>query len=91
MNAELRSAIQHDFAQLRAEVQHGFEDLKEVIRDAKNQILKAFYSAAHSNYERMAAGEHDSAFVRERLVFIKSRMTEVERRLNQPPSQSRVV
>lgn len=81
--ADLQEAAQ----QLRAEFQHGFDELKETMRDGQTELLRAFYNYAQSNDERVATVEHDSGSVKKRLATLESRMTEMERRLNLPPSR----
>ena len=80
--ADLRELAQ----QLRAEFQHGFDDLKETLRDSQTELLKAFCNYARSNDERIAAAEQESSSVKKRLAILENRMTEMERRLNFPPS-----
>jgi len=79
-------ATKADIQQLRSEFQHGFDELKESMRDGQTELLRAFYSYARSNDERVAAVEQESEPVRKRLAILESRITEVERRLNLPPS-----
>ena len=82
-----RKADLHELAQqLRSEIQHGFDDLKETLRDGQTELLRAFYNYAKSNDERVAAAEQDSVPIKKRLAILESRMTEMERRLNMPPS-----
>ena len=81
---QLQSKVELDIEQLRTEFQHGFDDLKETMRDGQTELLKAFYSYAQGNDERMAAGDHESASFKKRLATLKFRVTEVEKRLNMP-------
>ncbi len=79
-------ATKGDIQQLRSEFQHGFDELKESMRDGQTELLRAFYSYTQSNNERLSAVEQDSVPVRKRLAILESRITEVEKRLNLPPS-----
>lgn len=84
--SQLRSEFHESAEQLRSEFQHGFAELKETMRDGQTELLRAFYSYTQSNDERLAAVEQDAVPVRKRLAILESRMTEVEKRLNLPPS-----
>ena len=53
-------ATKHDIArldqaieQLRVEMNHGYNDLAERITDSETRVLKAFYSWAETNQQRM--------------------------------------
>jgi|SRR5579872_2896140 len=85
-SVELRSEAREDFARLCSFVRDGFADLKKSMRDGQAEIFKVLSGYTQSNYERIAAREQDSASVLKRLAILESRMTEVERRLNQPPT-----
>lgn len=80
--ADLREVAE----QLRSEFHHEFDELKETMRDGQTELLRAFYSYAQTNDERLSAVEQDSVPVRKRLAILESRITEVEKRLNLPPS-----
>jgi hypothetical protein len=47
---DLQGAVE----QLRSEMHQQYDDLKETIRDSETKLLKAFYSFAESNQQRLA-------------------------------------
>ena len=79
---EGRMQTQHDM--MRSEMHHVSDDLKEVVRDSKTEMLKAFYSFAQSNSKRVVELEGNEAALRGRLGIIEDRLLEVEKRLNIP-------
>lgn len=79
-------ATKGDIQQLRSEFHHEFDELRETMRDVQTEMLRAFYSYAQTNDERVSAVEQDTVPVKKRLAILESRMTEVEKRLNLPPS-----
>ena len=62
------------------------DELIEVFRDGETRLLKAFYDFAESNQKRLQDSERDTAGVKERVGLIERRVTEIEKRLNMPPS-----
>ena len=73
-------------AQLRSEFQHGFDHLAESIHDSETRLLKAFYTFAESNQQRLSQVEGNTTAVIARLATLESRIIEVEKRLNMPPA-----
>ena len=84
--AVLEQKIDQKIEMLRGEVHDGYDDLKETLRDSETKLLKAFYSFAETNPQRLTATERESAALRDRLATVESRLTEVEKRLNIPPT-----
>jgi 4-hydroxyphenylpyruvate dioxygenase-like putative hemolysin len=72
--------------QLRSEFQHGFDHLAEAIHESETRLLKAFYTFAESNQQRLTQVEGNATAVNARLATLESRITEVEKRLNMPPA-----
>ena len=72
--------------QLRSELQHGFDDLKEAFRDGQTKLLKAFYSFAQTNQQRLSTVDVTTTGLLARLGTVEARLLEVEKRLNMPPA-----
>ena len=62
------------------------DELIEVIRDTETKLLRAFYNFAESNQKRLSEVERTDLGILERLGTIERRVTEVEKRLNMPPT-----
>ena len=58
----------------------------EAMRDTETKLLKAFYSFAESNQKRIIDNEREASGLKERVGLIEGRVTEIEKRLNLPPS-----
>jgi hypothetical protein len=67
-------------------MQHQYDDLKETIRDSETKLLKAFYSFAESDQQRLALVEGNTNVVIVRPATLETRLLEVEKRLNMPPA-----
>ena len=76
---ELREAISESERTLR-------DELIEVISDTETKLLRAFYNFAESNQKRLSEVERTDLGILERLATIERRVTEVEKRLNTPPT-----
>src|SRR3954454_9503053 len=83
---DLRSEMKEQIAMIRSEMQHTHDELVERISDAETRLLDAFYSFAKTNQARQTAAEQETAGLKERLAILESRVTDVERRLNTPPT-----
>ena len=86
--AALETRLEQKFDQFRAETNHQYDDLKETIRDAQTEVLKAFYSFAESNRQRVAQLEGNQGALITRIGTLEDRMLELERKINfpnQPP------
>jgi hypothetical protein len=83
---QVRSEMRETADQLRSEFQHGFDDLKEAFRDAQTEILKAFYSFAQTNQQRLSQVDVTTTALLARLGTVEARLLEVEKRLNMPPA-----
>ena len=77
--AAVKAAVKDDIAALRNE-------LIEVFRDGETRLLKAFYNFAESNQKRLTENERESSGLKERMGVIERRVTEIEKRLNMPPT-----
>lgn len=62
------------------------DELIEVMRDTETKLLRAFYNFAESNQKRLSEVERTDLGILDRLATIERRVTEVEKRLNTPPT-----
>ena len=62
-------------------------DVLEAVRDIETKLLNAFYGYAKSNDARVLQTEANETVLRTRMATLESRVMEVERRLNIPPTQ----
>jgi hypothetical protein len=79
-------ATKQDIEPLRSEIRHIYNDLVERITDGETRLLKAFYGFVESNQKRLGEIEGNEAALRSRLGTLETRLLEVEKRLNIPPS-----
>jgi len=84
--SELRSGVKQEVAQPRSEMSHHYHDLMEQMRDSETTPLKAFYSFAQTESQRMTELEGNDTGLRHRIGTIENRLLEVEKRLNIPPA-----
>jgi hypothetical protein len=63
------------------------ERVIERLRDIETKLLNAFYGYAKTNDGRVLEVEGNEAVLRTRMATLESRVMEVERRLNIPPTQ----
>ena len=82
--AELRQACE----QFRSEIRERTAELKETILACQAEMLKAFYGYAHRIDAGVTESELADMMLRSRLNAVESRVTEIERRINQPPQQT---
>ncbi len=82
--AELKQNVE----EMRSEFHHAYDDLRETIRDTQTEMLKAFYGFAQSTDAKLKESELADMMLRSRLSAVESRVTEIERRINQPPMQT---
>ena len=87
LHVEIRQELQQEILQLRAETQHMYNDLVERISDSETKLLKAFYTFAETNQQRLTQVEATASAVITRLATLESRITDVEKRLNMPSQQ----
>ena len=86
--SELKTELKQDIEQSRSEFHHGFDELRENLRDVQTEMLKAFYSFAQTTDAKQKESELADTMLRGRLSAVESRVTEIERRINQPPMQT---
>ena len=79
LREELLEAIQESKSGLR-------EELLEAIHDTETKLLRAFYNFAETNQKRLTEVERADLVIVERLAMMERRITEVEKRLNMPPT-----
>ena len=78
---ELINAIRQSESNLRNE-------MTELIRDTETKLLNAFYSFAEATQKHLSENERGIHGVGERLTLIERRVTDIEKRLNFPPSST---
>ncbi|HEV3200821.1 MAG TPA: hypothetical protein VGZ73_23120 [Bryobacteraceae bacterium] len=93
VEARLQTSIQELEARMkerdemqRSEAEHRYDAVMEAFRDSQTELLKAFYSYAQGNDERVASTESEASSLKKRLALVESRVTELERRLITPPA-----
>ncbi len=74
------------FADFEQRMDARFAEFRELVTDTETKLLKAFYGFVESNQKRLEGIERDQGNLHERLAILERRVTEVERRLNIPPS-----
>jgi hypothetical protein len=79
-------ATKQDLEQVRSEMNHQYNDLMDRITDSETKLLKAFYSFAQTNSQRIVEPEGNDAGLRHRVGTIEVRLLEVEKRLNIHPA-----
>jgi hypothetical protein len=72
-------ATKDDLAKLR-------EELLEAIHDGETRVLKALYGYAESAQKHSLELDRADFSLRERLGSLETRLVEVEKRLNIPPT-----
>ena len=66
---------------------HEFEHrMEQLIQDSETRILQAFYGYAEATNKRLNQVDGNVAIFLNRLGTVESRLLEVEKRLNIPPS-----
>jgi hypothetical protein len=75
--AELQAALQ-------TALQAAEDRIAETIRDAQTEVLKAFYSFAESNRQRVAQLEGNQGALITRIGVLEDRMLELERKISFP-------
>ena len=84
--AQLRSEMKEMGEQLSSEMHHIYDDVVERMADSETRLLKAFYTYAESNNQRVAAVEGNEASLRIRVGTLEDRVLQLEKRLNMPPA-----
>ncbi len=79
-------ATKQDLEAVRNEMKAMEDRLTETMRDVQTELLKAFYTYTEGTDLKLKEGEIVAFTIRQRLTSVESRLTEVERRLNFPPS-----
>jgi hypothetical protein len=94
-------ATKADLAELRAEIrnlesrvdgkmdsleQRLLDKMGNMIHDSETRLLQAFYSFAESNNKRLIQFEANDVMLLSRVSTLETRVMEVEKRLNIPPS-----
>ncbi len=88
--ADLWIEFRGDLAELKSEFKQGLADQKdeliEAIRDGQTEILRAFYGFTQTVQERFKQADDAEAALKRRMGTLESRILEIEKRLNMPPS-----
>jgi len=71
-------------AALQTALQAAEDRIAETIRDAQTEVLKAFYSFAESNRQRVAQLEGNQGALITRIGVLEDRMLELERKISFP-------
>jgi hypothetical protein len=62
------------------------DELVEAIRDSQTEVLRAFYGFSQTVLDRFKEEDQTEAGLKRRMATIESRIFEIEKRLNMPPS-----
>jgi hypothetical protein len=62
------------------------DELVEAIRDGQTEVLRAFYGFSQTVLDRFKEQDQTEAGLKRRMATIESRIFEIEKRLNMPPS-----
>jgi hypothetical protein len=79
-------ATKGDLLDLRQEMLHMREELVEAIHDSQTELLRAFYGFTQTVQARFTEQDQTEAALKRRIGTLESRILEIERRLNIPPS-----
>jgi hypothetical protein len=83
-----RGELKQQFELFRSDIRERTAELKGVIRACEAEMLKAIYGCAHRIDVGITEPELADMLFRSRLSAVESRVTEIERRINQPPIQT---
>jgi len=62
------------------------DELIEAIRDGQTEVLRAFYGFSQTVLDRFKEQDETEAAIKRRMATLESRVFEIEKRLNIPPS-----
>ena len=62
------------------------DELLEAIRDSQTGMLRAFYGFTQTIQAQFTEHDQADAAIKQRLSIVESRVLEIEKRLNIPPS-----
>jgi len=91
---DLREELTQEFKQgltglsdeLRQEISGLRDELVEAIHDGQTELLRAFYGFTQTVQARFAEQDQTEAALKRRIGTLESRILEIEKRLNIPPS-----
>jgi len=86
LDAAMRAQDQRFEGRMDVLEQRLTDKFTDALRDTETKILQAFYGFAETNNKRLVQGEAATAMVVSRLTTIESRVLEIEKRLNMPPT-----
>ena len=98
LKTELRVEIKEALAESEARLEARFEGrmdvrdqrlldrIQEMNREMETHMLKAFYSYAEGNDQRIKGTEIATAGISGRVASLETRVLEIEKRLNLPPA-----
>ncbi|HSP68793.1 MAG TPA: hypothetical protein VLN48_13775 [Bryobacteraceae bacterium] len=86
LDAAMHAQDQRSEGRMDVLEQRLIDKFADALRDTETKILQAFYGFAETNNRRLVQGEAATAMVVSRLTTIESRVLEIEKRLNIPPT-----
>ncbi len=74
----------------KADLKEGLDGLRaellQAIHDMETRILKAFYAYTEANQKHLADLDRSDGSMRDRMGTLEVRITEIEKRINFPPT-----
>ena len=86
MDDRLQPATKGDTEDLRSEMRGMEEPLTETFRGGQTELLKGFYGFMQTIQQRFEAQDQMESNLKKRMTTIESRILEIEKKLNIPPS-----
>ncbi|HZD49531.1 MAG TPA: hypothetical protein VE178_12385 [Silvibacterium sp.] len=80
---DLREELRRDFTQGLSNLR---EELVEAIHDGQTEVLRAFYGFTQTVQARFTQQDETEVSLKRRMTTLESRILEIEKRLNMPPS-----
>jgi hypothetical protein len=80
---DLREELRRDFTQGLSNLR---EELVEAIHDGQTEVLRAFYGFTQIVQARFTQQDETEVSLKRRMTTLESRILEIEKRLNMPPS-----
>jgi len=83
--------LEQKLEDFKVEVNTRFQEfehrMEQQLSEMEGRILTSIYRLAESSQQRITQGEVNQASVNARLATFETRLTEIEKRLNMPPTQ----
>ncbi|HEX5235931.1 MAG TPA: hypothetical protein VFW25_11440 [Silvibacterium sp.] len=80
------SVLKGDLSALKGDLSALRDELVEAIHDGQTELLKAFYGFTQTVQARFKEQDETEAAIKRRMSTLESRILEIEKRLNLPPS-----